>query len=141
MNINDKNFQKTAVEGIIEGNIVSNLFLSEKNINLIEIKIINTVYKKYNYKISKQSKNELMIIMRSIFLYNCTNNFSNKEEVKNELNKLNNLVINYSVINIIKNIKSHELYLDKINNNLQPNEIPISTTNKGDKTLELKPFF
>ena len=141
MNINNKNFQKTALSGIIENNIISNLFLSEKNINLIQIKIINIIYKKYKYKISKQSKNELMIIMRSIFLYNCTNIFSNKEEVRNELNKLNNLVINYCVINIIKNIKSHELYLDKINNDLQPIDIPTSTTIKGDKILELKPFF
>ena len=141
MNINDKNFQKTAIEGVTERNIISDLFLSEKNINLIHLKIINSIQEKYNYKISKQSKNELLIIMRSIYLNNCTNNFSNKNEIKKELNKLNNLVINYSINNIIKNIKSYELYLDKINNNLQPNEIPISTTNKGDKTLELKPFF
>ena len=32
MNIKDNNFQKTAIEGITEPNIISNLFLSEKNI-------------------------------------------------------------------------------------------------------------
>lgn len=141
MNIKDKNFQKTAIEGITEPNIISNLFLSEKNINLIHLKIINSIRDKYNYNISKQSKNELLIIMRSIYLNNCTNNFSNKNEIKKELNKLNELVINYSVNNIIKNIKSYELYLDKINNNLNPIDLPKPTTVKGDNILELKPFF
>ena len=141
MSIIDKNFNKTAIEGITEKNIISDLFLSNKNIDLIHLKIINTVKKKFNYNISKQSKNELLIIMRSIYLNNCTNNFSNKNEIKKELIKLNELVINYSVNNIIKNIKSHELYLEKINNDLKPNELPKPTSIKGEKTLELKPFF
>ena len=141
MNINDNNFQKTAIEGITEKNIISDLFLSNKNIDLIHLKILNTIKKKYNYNISKQSKNELLIIMRSIYLNNCTNNFSNKNDIKKELKKLNELVINYSVNNIIKNIKSYELYLDKINNDLEPIDLPKPTSIKGDKTLELKPFF
>ena len=141
MNINYKNFNKTAIEGITEKNIISDLFLSNKNIDLINLKILNTIKKKYNYNISKQSKNELLIIMRSIYLNNCTNNFSNKKDIKKELKKLNELVINYSVNNIIKNIKSYELYLDKINNDLEPIDLPKPTSIKGDKTLELKPFF
>ena len=141
MNINDKNFQKTAIEGIMESNIISDLFLSEKNINLIELKIINIIQEKFNYKISKQSRNELLIVMRSIFLNNCTNNYSNKEDVKKELKKLNDLVINYCVDNIIKNIRGHELYLKKINNNLNPLENGINTNSKGEKQLELQPFF
>ena len=141
MNINDTNFQKTAIEGVTELNIISNLFLSEKNIKLIHLKIINSIREKYNYTISKQSKNELLIIMRSIYLNNCTNNVSDKNEIKKELIKLNDLVINYSVNNIIKNIKSYELYLDKINNDLEPIDLPKPTSIKGDKTLELKPFF
>ena len=96
---------KNCYRGIMESNIISDLFLSEKNINLIELKIINIIQEKFNYKISKQSRNELLIVMRSIFLNNCTNNYSNKEDVKKELKKLNDLVINYCVDNIIKNIK------------------------------------
>ena len=141
MNINDNNFQKTAIEGIMERNIISDLFLSKKNIDLIELKIVNIILEKFNYKISKQSRNELLIVMRSIFLDNCTNNYSNKEDVKKELTKLNNLVINYCVDNIMKNIKGHELYLKKINNNLNPLENGVNTNSKGEKQLELQPFF
>tara|TARA_Y100000589_G_C27179215_1_gene640047 strand:+ start:523 stop:948 length:426 start_codon:yes stop_codon:yes gene_type:complete len=141
MDINNKNFQKTAIEGISERTIISDLFLSEKNIKLIHLKIINSIREKYNYNISKQSKNELLIIMRSVYLNNCTNNFSNKNEIKKELKRLNDLATNYCVNNIIKNIKSYELYLDKINNNLNPIDLPKPTTVKGDNILELKPFF
>ena len=45
MSIIDKNFNKTAIEGITEKNIISDLFLSNKNIDLIHLKIINTIKK------------------------------------------------------------------------------------------------
>lgn len=141
MDINKKNIDKIAIEGISESTLMSQIFLSQKNINLIQIKIINIVNNEYKYKISKQSKNELIIIMRSVYLNNATNNYKNKTEFKTELNRLNNLVVGYCVKNIVNNIRSHELYLKKINNDLNPNELPTSTNIKGDKQLELKSFF
>lgn len=141
MDINKKNTEQIAIEGISESTIMSQIFLSQKNINLLQIKIINIIKNEYKYKISKQSKNELIIIMRSIYLNNATNNYSNKTEIKKELEKLNNLVINYCIKTIINNIKSHELYLKKINNDLNPIDLPSSTNIKGDKQLELKSFF
>tara|TARA_A100001015_G_C14889939_1_gene671988 strand:- start:412 stop:837 length:426 start_codon:yes stop_codon:yes gene_type:complete len=141
MNINTKNTDVIAIEGISERTIMSDIFLSEKNINLIQLKIINIINSKYKYKISKQSKNELIIIMRSVYLNNATNNYLNKQDIRNELNKLNDLVISYCIKNIVNNIKSHELYLKKINNDLIPINLPTSTNIKGDKQLELKPFF
>ena len=141
MNINTKNTDVIAIEGISERTTMSDIFLSEKNINLIQLKIINIINNKYKYKISKQSKNELIIIMRSVYLNNATNNYSNKQDIRNELNKLNNLVISYCVKNIVNNIKSHELYLKKINNDLTPINLPTCTNIKGDKQLEFKSFF
>ena len=141
MDINKKNTEKIAIEGISESTLMSQIFLSPKNINLLQIKIVNIIKNKYKYKISKQSKNELIIIMRSIYLNNATNNYSNKTEIKLELEKLNNLVISYCIKTIISNIKSHELYLQKINNELNPIDLPSSTNIKGDKQLELKSFF
>jgi len=141
MDINKKNIDKIAIEGISESNLMSQIFLSQKNINLIQIKIINIINNEYKYKISKQSKNELIIIMRSVYLNNATNNYKNKTEFKTELNRLNNLVVTYCVKNIVNNIKSHELYLKKINNDLNPIDLPTTTNIKGDKQLELKSFF
>ena len=79
MNINDKN--KNCYRGIMESNIISVIFIRKKY-KFNRVKIINIIQEKFNYKISKQSRNELLIVMRSIFLNNCTNNYSNKEDVK-----------------------------------------------------------
>jgi len=140
MNINN-NFKKFAVEGVTERNQISDLFLSQKNIDFIQNKIIKTFKIKHNYNISNQSNSELLIIMRSIYLNNCTNNYKNMNDVKKEIIKLNDLVVNYSVDNIFKNIKSQELYLKKINNDLEPINLPSNTNSKGDKQLEFKSFF
>jgi len=141
MNINNNNFKKFAVEGVTERNQISDLFLSQKNIDFIQNKIIKTFKIKHNYNISNQSNSELLIIMRSIYLNNCTNNYKNMNDVKKEIIKLNDLVVNYSVDNIFKNIKSQELYLKKINNDLEPINLPSNTNSKGDKQLEFKSFF
>tara|TARA_B100001175_G_scaffold122306_1_gene104114 strand:- start:570 stop:995 length:426 start_codon:yes stop_codon:yes gene_type:complete len=141
MDINKNNIDKIAIEGISESTLMSQIFLSKKNIDLIQIKIINIINNQYKYKISKQSKNELIIIMRSIYLNNATNNYKDKTIFKNELKHLNDLVINYCVKNIVNNIRSHELYLKKINNDLIPMNLPTTTNIKGDKQLELKSFF
>lgn len=141
MNINNNNFKKFAVEGVTERNQISDLFLSQKNIDFIQKKIIKTLKIKHNYSISNQSNSELLIIMRSIYLNNCTNNYKNMNDVKKEIIKLNDLVVNYSVDNIFKNIKSQELYLKKINNDLEPINHPSNTNSKGDKQLEFKSFF
>ena len=141
MNINNNNFKKFAVEGVTERNQISDLFLSQKNIDFIQNKIIKTLKIKHNYNISNQSNFELLIIMRSIYLNNCTNNYKNMNDIKKEIIKLNDLVVNYSVDNIFKNIKSQELYLKKINNDLEPINLPSNTNSKGDKQLEFKSFF
>lgn len=141
MNINNNNFKKFAVEGVTERNQISDLFLSQKNIDFIQKKIIKTLKIKHNYNISNQSNSELLIIMRSIYLNNCTNNYKNMNDVKKEIIKLNDLVVNYSVDNIFKNIRSQELYLKKINNDLEPINLPSNTNSKGDKQLEFKSFF
>ena len=52
MNINTKNTDVIAIEGISERTIMSDIFLSEKNINLIQLKIINIINSKYG-KINK----------------------------------------------------------------------------------------
>ena len=134
------------VSGIYESNLLSDIYFSNKNTDLIQLKIINTIKKNYNYKISKQSKNELLIIMRCIYMDNSTNYYKTKQDLKNEINRLNKLIIDYCVNNIVNNIKEYELYLEKIDNpydtiQINPINRSINTNSKGEKTLELKPFF
>ena len=134
------------VSGIYEKNLLSNIYFSKKNKDLIQLKIINTIKKEYNYKISKQSDSELLIIMRCIYMDNSTNYYKTKEDLKNEIKRLNKLIIDYCVKNIVNNMKEYELYLEKIDNpfdtiQINPIDRSINTNSKGEKILELKPFF
>lgn len=139
---NEYNFDTFAVEGLSEVTILSELFFSKKNVNLIHIKIINKFKKEFNVNLGKQSENELLIVMRSIYLDNSKNTFNSKNEVKNQLDKLNNRVIEICFNNIKTNYLGHQLYLQRINtDNFTPLNRSEFVSNKGDKTLELKPFF
>ena len=134
------------VSGIYEKNLLSDIYFSEKNTKLIQTKIKKNILDKYNYKISDQSKEELLIIMRSIYMDNSTNNYKTKNDLKKEIQRLNTLIIDYCTNNIINNIKEYTSYLDKIDNPLNiiqinPLDRPCNTNCKGDKIFEFKHFF
>jgi len=151
MNLNNDTMDKFSigdiyVSGIYERNLLSDIYFSKKNTLIIQKKIINNIKKIYNYKISPQSDKELLIIMRSIYMDNSTNYYKTQQDLKNEINRLNKLIIDYCINNIINNIKEYVSYLNKIDNNssliqIEPIDRPINISNKGEKTLELKPFF
>ena len=151
MNLKNTTYEKfstndTYIPGIYEANILNDIFFSNKNIDLIQTKIIKTIKEKYKYKISKQSNNELFIIMRSIYMDHSTNNYKNKNDIKKEIQRLNVLIINYCVNNIINNIKEHIEYRKKIDNpsniiQINVNNRPENVNKKGDNTLEFKSFF
>ena len=151
MNLKNDTFDKFAigdiyVAGIYERNLLSNIYFSKKNTLIIQNKIRTIIKKKYNYKISPQSDKELLIIMRSIYMENSTNYYKTHKDLKNEVNRLNKLIIDYCVNNIINNIKEYVSYLNKIDNpmsiiQIEPIDRSLNVSNKGEKTLELKPFF
>ena len=60
------------INRLYSGNCVSELFFSRDNIDIIQEGIIKSVYLRSNneYKIGKQSEQELTIIMRSIYFQN-----------------------------------------------------------------------
>tara|TARA_Y100000389_G_C17371280_1_gene469188 strand:+ start:620 stop:1075 length:456 start_codon:yes stop_codon:yes gene_type:complete len=151
MNLKKDTYDKFAigdvyVSGIYERNLLSDIYFSKKNTILIQTKIKKNILDKYNYKISDQSNEELIIIMKSIYMDNSTNNYKTKNDLKKEIQRLNTLIINYCTTNIINNIKEYTTYLDKIDNpfdtiQINPIDRSINTNSKGEKTLELKPFF
>ena len=148
MNISYDNNEGFAIEGITESTTLSKLFFSKKNIKLINQKIIITIKNKYKHTITKQSDNELLIIMRTIYLNNAQNNFTNITELKKELRTLNSYVVNCCVDTIRKNITTHINYVNTLDkdtflpniwqNNIQ---LPEHTSKKGQKTFEFKHLF
>ena len=98
-------------------------FFSSKNIQNIQDLIKFTVHKETGYVVDNQSVNELMIIMRSIFLEYSLHpklideSMSDKEKselitkYKNEVARLNQIVINEIVPKIISQIQQYLDYL------------------------------
>ena len=98
------------VKLFVEDNPVSCQFFSADNLQILQNAIINQVYCQSDgsYKIDQQDENQLIIIMRSIYLLNSTNNINNIVE---QVTILNKNVIDYCVPNIINNILQYIDYM------------------------------
>lgn len=127
------------VNRLYSGNCLSELYFSKENVDIIQEGIINSVYNNSDgkYIISRQSDNELIIVMRSIyFQYGKNLNFNVNEQIK----ELNTKVIRWCVNEIINNIKQYLEYKKSVSTLPVPLEHAQLSSQKGTKTLEIKSF-
>lgn len=109
-----------AVRGLIEETPISNLFFSKENIDALQKGIRYMIYDKYKRVISIQSEQNLIQIMRHVFLEN-----NNKRgELKDVIQSYNQEVLNKSVPEIATNMLQYEGYLDKISKQPIPLDYP-----------------
>jgi len=130
---NNYAFNKHAVTSIYEFNELQEKYFSDKNINLLQSKIKNRVYKqsKNNYVIAAQDIKILKIIMKSIYLQYAKNLDKN---IKKQVKVLNKLVLNYSANNIISNIELYLTYKKSVSYTPIPLELPKYISTSGSKT-------
>jgi hypothetical protein len=127
------------VNRVYSGNCLSELYFSKENIDIIQEGIINSVYNNSqgSYKITRQSDNELIIVMRSIyFQYGKNLNFNINDQIK----ELNTLVIRWCVDEILSNIKQYLEFRKNVSTLPMPLEHAQLPSQKGTKTLEIKSF-
>jgi len=129
-----KNANCDSTKNIISDTLLSKLFFSENNIDLIQLELKKTVYEKTDkkYLIDRQSDTELLIVMRSIFLQNSKNL---DYDLKNQILQLNKLVLNYCVDNVISGILAHVGYIKDIEKPYALMEHPKNVNSAGTKTL------
>ena len=111
-----KNNSQVSLKGIVEQSKTSEIFFSEANIDIIQQTIRFQIFKRNDKIISRQSENELIIVMRSIFLQYGDSGPTDDEVVQENIKKLNTRVIAYCVNNISNQLEQHDLYIDNINN-------------------------
>ena len=117
---------------------LSDLYFCQSNIDLVQDVIIKGVYKMSNgVKIGKQSEDELLIVMRSIFLQHCKHQPNN---IQQQITELNNLVLDYCIPNINSNIKQYKGYIHDITKQQDIMDMPQSVNIKGEKTLMPRHF-
>jgi len=120
-------------------NDLSLTYFSKNNIDIVQNNIIKAVYNQSSglYKIKRQSDQELIIIMRSIYFQYSKNNISNIAE---QIKVLNNMVIEWSVNEIIKNIKQYDSYKQSVSTLPMPLERSQLPSQKGTRILEIKSY-
>ena len=140
-NLNVKNRDKfDKLTGNKSKSQMSALYFSQTNVDYLQDQMIERIYKKSNGKhiITKQSEDELLIVMRSIYLQYGKNNDTN---LQYQINDLNERVLDYCVGNILMNIDQHYAYLKDITKEQEIMDKPQYVHIKGEKSLMPNHFF
>ena len=132
---NSNSQQNTGVDiisNIVVPNALSRTFFSNDNLERIQSQIINNVYNQSKKQISKQSYQELQIIMKSIYLQYSRNLPNNIEE---QVFLLNKYVVDECVSIIIPNVIQYNKYITEITSPIPVPPRSVNVSNKGDKSL------
>ena len=121
----------------LQPNTLSNAFFSSQNMQVLQETILRRIFNETGKRISKQSENELLIIMRSIYIQESRNL---EENITQQVMELNKSVIRYAVPIIITNMKQDEGYLIDASRPLMPMSRSVNLSSAGTRSLELKEF-
>jgi len=129
-----------AVKTILERTQLSDVFFSKHNIDYLQGQIIQRVYQLSGnkFRIGRQSDTELEVVMRSIFLQFSRND---SNDIRGQIRQLDQMVVDEVVPGIITAVQQHTKYLEDISQMYTPIDRPAAMSNKGEKTLTLKPWF
>ena len=137
-NNNVVNKKSTNMTGTIAKNRLNELYFSQSNIDFLQDAIIEGIYKLTNgVRIAKQSEDELLIIMRGIYLQFSKNLNTNIDKQVYDLNKK---VLKYSIKNVHENIKQYQGYIHDITKEREVMDMPQNVDIKGEKTLMPRHF-
>ena len=129
-----------ALQGQQEKTLLSQIYFSKENIQIVHNSIRAGVHKKSNgrYIIGKQNIDTLKIIMRSIYLQHAVNNPC---KITEQIKELNQLVLDYSIPQVLGEVESYVKYKHDVSTLAVPMQRPAYMSTAGRNSLELKPFF
>jgi hypothetical protein len=130
-----KNFEHDALKGNLETNPVACLFFGPENVSILQTGMRNMVLNKTCGRISigDQSVDELLIIMRSMYLNHSKNSIL---DVVSQVRELNKRVLQFAVPRIIEEAKMHQAYIKRISELPTPLDHGKNDSVKGSKSLE-----
>lgn len=102
------------LKGILDETLLSNTFFSVGNIKNIQDMIRYYFHKEKNDIISEQNNNELLTIMRGIYLKYSNSAAVSQSEIISEVRELNNIVVEYSLKQIYINYDNYNRYIKEI---------------------------
>ena len=130
--LNKQFIKNTTKQAEDELNILSILYFSDENIDLINKQLVLRIYKVTNkkYRIPFQSKDNLLIVMRYVWIqYSKNLDFNIKEQIK----KLNCIVVSEITPQIVTNVDQYYGYIRDVEikekSKFDPIALPISSSN------------
>lgn len=130
---------RDALYGIWECNMLSEVFFSAGNIQILQNGIRAGVYKMSNNKINVPPQNidSLKIVMRSVYLQYAEHYPDN---ITQQVERLNSIVLDYCVKSVYGEAVGYLKYCQDQSSLVVPFDRPVPT-DREYKQLELKPFF
>ena len=106
------------ITNTLNSNPLSKVYFNPNNIATIQSGIINKVYQvsEGQYSIGRQNEQQLLIIMRSIYLQFSKNR---DYDIQSQVNELNTMVIEECTRIIIPNIQQQKGYIDDITSGIK----------------------
>jgi hypothetical protein len=143
-----KNNTKYMFKNIYGDTPLTFLYFSDKNVENVQKLLRLRVFKETEYVIDDQSKNELLTIMRSVFLEHSSHpplihQDMKKDQVEillkkytNEVDRLNRLVVELVVPKLIGQLKQYFGYLKDASSQPMPLSQPINESTAGKKAYK-----
>jgi Family of unknown function (DUF5761) len=130
---------RNPTEGLWDDTMLSTVFFSYENIQLIQNGIRAGVYKRSNgqYTIGPQDCDAVKIVMRSIFLQYAANK---GQHISEQVEALNQMVLNYCIQQVYGEAQGYLKYLDDASTLVVPIAPPVMANNT-DRELEFKRWF
>ena len=130
---------RNPTQGLWTSTILSKVFFSKENIEILQNGIRAGIYQKSNgqYVIGRQDCDSHKIIMRSVFLQHSSNQINN---ITQQINELNKIVLNYCIQQVYSEAQGYMKYINDVSTLVVPISHPVMTNN-SDRQLELKSWF
>jgi hypothetical protein len=127
-----------AISGILEDNMLSKVFFSSGNIQIIQNGMRAGVYEMSDkkYVIPNQNIDNLKIIMRSIYLQYAEHDL---EHVTKEVSRLNKMVLDYCIPSVFNEAVGYDRYRQDQSSLVVPLSMP-QQSDRDYKQLEFKHF-
>ena len=134
--INTNTNYQTVLVGTFERSQLSEKYFSKNNIDLIQNSIRKGVYDKSKQRIliDKQPEDQIVLVMRSMYLQYSKNLDIN---ISKQIEELNNHVLNYCITSVYNEAVAYLKYKEDASSMHKPMQHPIYS-NKTNKTLEQK---
>ena len=106
------------------------LFFSNENRDLIQRGLRQYILNKYGVRIDKQSPDNILVIMRAVFINNAYDNYNNIEA---QVKQMNARTIEMASENIMTAVAQYYGYIKDVDRPLQPPPTPKNTSLYGVK--------